>query len=175
MIFELIGLPRSGKSTVVKEAQLEKIIIHEEFFDEVPYYRTEHDKYNLWYAKEVAKRIKLAIEEKGDHLFQRGASDRIAFAEALFKVDLLSRKTLDEHKYILSPLIQQTDKIIWCYCSVNESMKRDTPSDSITGDKKFLETLANEYERLSERYNLIKINTEQHLSESVKELLNALK
>lgn len=176
MIIEVMGLPRSGKSTVIRETKLDhKIIIHEEFFDENPYTRSDHNTYNLWYAQEIAKKIKIAIKEGGDHLFQRGALDRISFAEALFEFGLLSKETLTKHKVLLTPLVKQTDKIILCSCSIKESMNRDNLSSSITGNQEFLKILDKKYKESSQKYRIIKIDTEQDLLKSVEEVKKAIK
>lgn len=175
VIIELTGLPRSGKSTIVEIAQLSNSFkIHEEFFDKNPYPRSDYDNHNLWYAEQLANRIKNALKDGKDHIFHRGAFDRIAFAQALFEMGLINKNTLNEHENLLNNLIPLTDKIILCDCSVDESLKRDRTSTSITGNRQFLEILHGKYENLARIHQAIKVKTDNNINVAAKELKEIL-
>ncbi|MBI5066273.1 deoxynucleoside kinase [Candidatus Woesearchaeota archaeon] len=175
VIIELTGLPRSGKSTIVKNAQLSgSFVIHEEFFDENSYSRSDHNNYNLWYAEQLANRIKIALKDGNNHVFHRGAFDRIAFAQALFEMGFINKNTLEKQENLLNNLIQSTDKIILCDCSVDESLKRDRDSQAITGNRQFLEILCTKYENLAKIHGAIKVNTNGDVNVAAKELRKIL-
>ncbi|QQR92112.1 MAG: HIT domain-containing protein [Candidatus Iainarchaeum archaeon] len=152
MIIEIAGIPRSGKSTLA--IKLEKnSIIQEEFFDEVPFDRDDHEKYNLWYASKVKEIIEKNLTTNSRFIMQRGAFDRIVFAKSLYDYGLVSLDCLNEHIRLLEKLIPKMNKIIICECSVENSIKRDKSNGGLTGDIKFLNILRNNYLELGKKYH----------------------
>lgn len=178
MLVEISGIPRSGKTTLVAAAFPSGWIIHSEAFEKIPFSREEHDKHNLWYAEYVADVVNKSLNSDERHLIERGPFDRIAFSRALFEHNLVTQETVELHENLLMPLITQIDAILVCDISVEESLARDTPSTSITGDKIFLTILRNKYlelaKKLTNAYVLDSTQITEELTQKAANLANKI-
>jgi hypothetical protein len=173
MILELAGIPRSGKSTLIQTAKLDYTWKHEEeFFDEVPFPESDHANYNLWYANKLVSKLDTAIRSAFNYAIQRGAFDRIVFAESLKEHNFLAQGVVNFHKAALEKYIYATHCIVVCECSVETSMKRDPDPNPLTGSKDFLETLRINYIALGKHYGAKFINTNNSPEKALEQFLS---
>lgn len=175
-MIEVAGLPRAGKTTLVKAIFSEDWTIHPEVFDLCPIPRSQHDEYNMWYARHVQKVVS-ENHHKAKQLIERGPFDRIAFARALHQWGSVSKRALTFHEELLHPEIEKMKQVIICDINVDLSLKRDTPSKSFTGNRTFLTLLRIQYLQLARQipHSTVLDTTEinEHILDRVQKITEA--
>src|SRR3989344_5477179 len=169
MIIEFVGLPRAGKTTLIDNYFSDEFIIHREAFDLVPHSISEYHQYNLWYAKYVAAELKKALTDGKNHVFDRGVFDRFVFAQALFEDGKLTKDELDDQQKHLKELFSSVNEVVFCDVSVDDSINRDSTPNPMTGERKFLEKLRNNYLDLEKHTKIIKVPTNSSVRERSEE------
>jgi hypothetical protein len=171
-IIEFLGMPRSGKSTILSSLDTElNITSHFERFDLIPkrYNDPSQYNYNRWYAKYCIKKIRdLNKADSCTHVIERSLLDRIAFGKALAKYGKFSDKQLESYLKFFEPYINQITLGFVFHITPHNSLRNiRSQKQHITREPLFLELLYNEYENLrSDFSNLIFLKDVSDLSET---------
>lgn len=154
-IIEFAGMPRSGKTTIVKALcqRLNNANLYPERFDLVPYKKEDGFEYNFWYAKYCIKRLNKIVSHKGTHLFDRGIIDRIAFGNALASYGKFTKTQLEKYLVLLEPYIDYEDLVFIINISPEVSLiNAKSGKKNITRDLEFLKYLHSSYSNLRTIY-----------------------
>lgn len=156
---EFLGMPRAGKSTQIE--LLESMLKHEKSLSVrslsegariSPLDKGNSFLFNAWSFNNMANRIMEYSVHPIDYLIiDRGIYDHIAFADAFYRSDKMSRTEYLSQKNYFKQFIGLEDSIVLFNLSAEESLKREHTLHSYTGrvmNQKFLVNLEEAYKEM---------------------------
>jgi len=155
MIIEILGMPRSNKSTFIEKVsnKISNTNFVFEAFDQVPYETPESFEFNYWYANYIVDLCK-NVQDNGPTVIERGVNDRIAMGKALHKSEHFTKTQLQEYLNLLEPYKHYSDILVIFIISPEESMRNvKSEKTHFTRSLNFLKILYREYEELSSAGN----------------------
>ncbi|MBN1274745.1 hypothetical protein JXA12_00425 [Candidatus Woesearchaeota archaeon] len=157
MIVEIAGLPRVGKTSVIRRLQEERpsLKVYLEVFSSIPFPDPTSFDYNRAYVDVCVGRAEEAWADSARiHVFDRGIIDRLAVSDALHRYGYLSGEEYRGLAGLLAPHAEKRDVTVVFNTSVAESLERiKRPKRHFSQDGEFLEALFSSYASLAGRYD----------------------